>query len=222
VEKVGFVLCSSNRKTGGIPVSTTSARTCPSSCPLKHKGCYARLYPLGYYWRKVTNGERGLPWEEFLEEVRALPEGTLWRHAQAGDLPGHGDRLDIKKLGQLAEANRGRKGYTYTHKPLRRVEEQLAIKRAVEEGFTINLSADNLKEADDLFELGIAPVVSLIPLGSSHTLRTPKGRLVQLCRHQARGTKCTDCRGCSESREFIVGFLPHGGQAKSVDVVARK
>lgn len=221
MEKVGFVTCSDNRKTGGIPVSTTSARTCPSSCPLRLKGCYARLYPLLAHWRKVTSGERGLSWDDFLEGVRSLPEGTLWRHAQAGDLPGQGDRLDVRKLGQLAEANRGRKGYTYTHKPLRRVEEQVAVSQAVKEGFTINLSADNLVEADSLLELGIAPVVSIIPFGSGSTLRTPKGNLVRLCRHQACGTKCTDCRVCARRRKFIVGFLPHGGQARAVDAVAR-
>lgn len=221
MEKVGFVAVSGNRKTGGIPVSTTSASTCPDSCPLKNKGCYAQLRPLSLHWRNVTEGRWGLEFGEFLRKIEELPEGTLWRHAQAGDLPGKGDRLDVMKLRRLSQANIGKKGYTYTHKPLRREIERKAVKEACEQGFTINLSADTLKEADELLALGIAPVVSLVPLGSKSVLRTPGGALVKLCRHQISGIRCSDCRACAKPRKWIVGFLPHGGRKAKADLVAR-
>ena len=50
---------SRNKKTGRIPVSTTSAETCPEACPFKGAGCYADGYPLKGRWDEVTRGERG-------------------------------------------------------------------------------------------------------------------------------------------------------------------
>ena len=54
-----LTLKSSNRKTGKIPVSVTSAHSCPDHCPLKKNGCYEEGGPGAINWRKVTNGERG-------------------------------------------------------------------------------------------------------------------------------------------------------------------
>jgi hypothetical protein len=50
---------SRNAKTGPIPVSTTSADTCPNDCPFRGNGCYADGYPLKGRWDEVTRGERG-------------------------------------------------------------------------------------------------------------------------------------------------------------------
>lgn len=222
MERIGFTLRSGNNKTGGIPVSTSSRETCPLACALRGKGgCYAQYGPIAIFWNRVSEGRAGYTWGEFLGKVRGLPPGTLWRHSQAGDLPGKGDYLAVKRLGELVEANCGRLGYTYTHKPLRRRMEREAVKEAVLCGFTINLSADCLGEADRLADLGIAPVVSLIPLGSPKRLVTPGGRQVRLCMHQVNGVRCTDCRICSGDRDFIVGFLLHGTRVKAADRIAR-
>ena len=44
-----------NSKTA-IPTTTSSKETCPSTCPLKDKGCYAKYSFLGKHWDNVTNG----------------------------------------------------------------------------------------------------------------------------------------------------------------------
>ena len=82
---------SSNTKTGPIPVSTTERRSCPPRCPHMDAGCYADGGPLRIHWDKVP--ERGTSWEEFCERIAQLPAGALWRHNQAGDLPGDGTRI---------------------------------------------------------------------------------------------------------------------------------
>jgi hypothetical protein len=109
---------SSNRKTGPIPVTTTTADSCPDACPLKDNGCYGDGGPLLLHWRKVSNDERGGSWPDLCSFVRNLEAGTLWRHNQVGDLPGNGNRIDRKALESLVFANNGRKGFTYTHKPV--------------------------------------------------------------------------------------------------------
>ena len=77
--------------------------------------CYAASGPLALHWSKVTAGARGTDWPTFTAQIAALPDGQLWRHNQAGDLPVDNGTVDAVKLGQLVHANTGRRGFTYSH-----------------------------------------------------------------------------------------------------------
>ena len=92
---------SRNAKTGPIPVSTTSADTCPNDCPFRGNGCYAEGYPLKGRWDEVTRGERGGSLEELAANIKTLPQGQLWRHNQAGDLPGNGHLINSRKSARI-------------------------------------------------------------------------------------------------------------------------
>ena len=48
-------------------------------------------------------------WDGFTKQIAALPADTLWRHNQAGDLPGVGDAIDADAFVALVEANKGRR-----------------------------------------------------------------------------------------------------------------
>lgn len=226
---VFLALSSENRKTGPMPVSTTSAETCPNSCPFKHNGCYAEGIPLRWRWEQVTEGRRVTPWPVFLGLIRALPEGQIWRHNQAGDLPGTGDELDVAALDELVAANAGRRGFTYTHKPLI-PENVAAFKRANDAGFTINVSADSTEEADFIADMGHdLPLVSVLPAdvdgALTPVLETPRGRKVSVCPAYYRdGVTCETCKLCSvATRRSIVGFPAHGpGKAKASAIAEGK
>ena len=213
---------SANTKTGPIPVNTTSADTCPPTCSLKESGCYANGGPLGLHWRAVSSGQRGTDWDTFCEKIAELPEGTLWRHNQAGDLPGSRGLIDRAKLNQLVEANRGRRAFSYTHYEPSRGKNAEAIRKANENGFTVSCSANNLEDADRLAEMNVGPVVTLVEEGASRTLRTPAGRKVVICPAQLRdGVMCASCGLCAVAdRKVIIGFLPHGCQRRAADRVA--
>lgn len=205
---------SGNRKTGPIPVSYTSAQTCPDACPLKSNGCYAEGYPVNQHWGAR---ERFDDWLAFCQQVSELPPETLWRHNVAGDLPGVGDALDTVALSLLVEANRGRRGFTYTHKPLSTPHERSAVKRATLAGFTVNLSADSLAEADELAHLG--PTVVTLTSDAPQVSRTPAGRTVVACpAEQSETLTCERCRLCSNAtRKVIVGFRAHGASFQRVN-----
>lgn len=210
-----LTLRSSNSKTGPIPVSTSSSDTCPTSCPLlANNSCYAKHGPLAIQWRKVDRGEHAKHWGDFLRDVHALPDGQLWRHNQAGDLPGDGDEINFQMLIELVEANRGKRGFTYTHKPVRNRGLNNAIVRwANQNGFTINLSSNDLTEADRLAELDIGPVVTLLPSNAAknETLETPDGRTVVPCPATYQDdVSCASCQLCQRQRAVIVGFPAHG------------
>lgn len=213
--KFTFVLKSDNRKTGPIPVSMTDETSCPESCPLRGKGCYGASGPLNWTWKKskLTVGE-------FLRQVSQLPAGTLWRHNQVGDLPGKGDDIDREALANLVKANAGKRGFTYTHKPPVG-ENRKAIRAANRAGFTVNLSADTLAEADKFAKLAIAPVVVLLPKEQITPTTTPQGRRVIVCPAVTKGIQCKDCKLCAvASRSIIVGFPAHGAQSKVATKIA--
>lgn len=216
-----FLSWKGNSKTGPILVTTSSKITCPDTCKLKEKGCYARFHILGHMWSQVTEGVRGIGWDEFLEEIKALRKGTLWRHNQAGDLPGVGETIDESMLVALVQANKGKKGFTYTHKPLTRANTKL-IQLANDKGFTINASADNAALADEAVDKGL-PTVVVIPRNTANVSYTPKGRKIVACPAEKSGkVTCYKCAICAEpKRNYIVGFRSHGAAAKSVDVIAR-
>lgn len=233
---VQFTLKSRNAKVGPLPVSTTSKETCPDACPLKDEGCYAKYGPLAIMWAalsastagqpyKVTGGfAQSLTWDMFTKAVKALPEGQLWRHNQAGDLPGIGDNVDVVALAKLVKANKGKRGFTYTHKPVDNWTNAEAIRTANAAGFTINLSADNLSEADELAETGVGPVVVVLPaeVHGNVPIATPAGRKVAVCPATYREeVSCATCQLCQrQERKVIVGFPAHGASKRKASAIA--
>lgn len=215
-----LVRVSRNRKTGPIPVTTTSANSCPPTCSFKGNGCYAESGPLALHWRRVSEGRRGHTFDEFLQDIGTLRRHALWRHNQAGDLtPEAPGVIDAAKLTKLAMANRGRRGFTYTHyapTPGNRT----AILSANRLGFTVNLSAETLAQADDYAALGIAPVVVVLPLGIVKPTHTPAGRQVIVCPASTGNSDCLNCGICQQrGRVSIVGFPACGSGAGRVQTV---
>lgn len=205
-----------NPKLGGIPRSITSRVTCPPSCGLFEAGCYGEYHVLAHHWRQV--GLRGDTWRDFCDDVAALPEGQLWRHNEVGDLPGVGNELDRAALGQLVAANKGRRGFTFTHKHVSH-DNRLAIREANRKGFTINLSAESLDEADELASWEVGPVAVVLPSDAPDVrVRTAGGRHVIVCPEQRGILTCATCALCAiPTRKAIIGFRAHGQAVAAVD-----
>ena len=215
---VSLTAKSGNVKVGPIPVSTTEEASCPSECPLNGTDCYARFGPLGMHWRKVKEGGRGDNWTAFCQRMRSFAEGTPFRHNQAGDLPKNKrGTINRAKLRQLVSAVSGLRGWTYTHYDPNKADNAQAISEANKGGFTVNLSADSLEQADDYHALGIAPVVCILPKDApKRGNKTPNGLPVVVCPAQTNDDiKCSDCLLCEKSqRKSVVGFLAHGTASK--------
>ena len=212
---------SGNAKTGPIPVSTTSKSTCPEVCPLRGNGCYAESGPLALHWNAVSNKGRGYDIDRFCQEIARLPKQQLWRYAQAGDLPGDAHQVDAGELQKIVSANSGRRGFAYTHYSATEPANAGAISSANEQGFVVNLSANNLSHADELADLGIAPVVTILPADQVTNTHTPAGRVVSICPASIRDDiDCSTCGICAIShRKAIIGFPAHGsGKKKTAKV----
>lgn len=213
-----FVRQSSNAKTGPIPITYSSRETCPSACPLKKNGCYSDGGPSAIHWNRLSAGKTGVSFDSIISSVKGLPADTLWRHNVAGDLPGVDNSIDGPALRALVSANHGKRGFTYTHKPLTPDNLQ-AIRSAVAGGFTINLSANNLRHADELAKTGL-PVCAIV--AGDVPRRTPEGRFVTQCPATLRDDiTCETCALCQKAdRRFIVAFPVHGASSRKAKEVS--
>ena len=222
---IHMVAGSANKKTGPIPVTTSDRWSCPTACPLIDAGCYAEAGRLKHWWYQLSMAQRTFT-KDALDVIRRLPSNQLWRHNQAGDLPGRGNRISEYQLKRLVKANGPRRGFTYTHKPVLpkagrepakyMLENRQLIKWANEEGFRINLSANNLTMADALIDLNIAPVVSIAPMledpwwdqwGKPLRIKTPKGRPCIICPESAgQNVQCSTCGICQLPADVFMGY----------------
>ena len=229
---------SGNAKTGPIPVTTSPRATCPDTCPLKGKagGCYAEGSHMGVMWSKLDNATPGKPFDHGRAQVKTtgfeglvafidtIAAGSLWRMNQAGDLPHIGGTIDTLRLRQIVKANTGKRGFTYTHHSMDNADNREAVRKANDDGFTINLSGNNLAHADELADLGIAPVVTLLPEDSPKATRTPNGRKVVTCPATYRDdVTCKTCGICADNSKTraIIGFPVHGaGKRKAAKALS--
>ena len=222
-----ITLKSSNKKTGPIPVTTTSRDTCPPACPFIGAGCYADLGPLGFHWNQVSDQDhkKAGTLSELCDAIRALPGRQLWRHNQAGDLPGVGNRINYAALKDICNANRGRRGFTYTHKPL--TDHNLSvIHEANNSGFIVNVSGNNPAHADTLanqVQGKRIPIVTVLPTDAPNKSTTPAGRKIVACpAEKSDRVSCATCKLCAvRDREYIIGFRAHGTRKRAADTIAR-
>jgi len=150
------------------------------------------------------NGPLGMYWQKVTEHKA----GMAW------------DEFIVAVFG----ANAGKRGFTYTHYDvINNAKNREAVNHANKSGFTINLSANNLKQADALAETKAGPVVVVLPSSVSgpEKITTPAGRKVTVCPATYRDdVTCKSCGLCALQRDTIVGFPAHGVQKKRADKIA--
>lgn len=261
---------STNAKTGPIPVTTSGKQTCPKACVFMPEyneageiiegtgGCYAANNPMVFHWNKVSNGAY-IDYSELCYQVATIRPARLagrlaglWRGNQAGDLAGDKENVDRIALQMMVDANNGifkrqqvgkkKRGFTYTHYDvLENRNNYEAVLSANRQGFTINLSANDLVHADRLAALNIAPVATVLDSAIGRRtkrkegwteslpeykarikgLATPEGRRVVVCPATYQDdVTCADCGLCQvQGNRPLIGFPAHGASFKRVDRV---
>ena len=194
-----------NSKTA-IPTTRSWRGSCPSSCPLLGKSCYAENFPMVMHWENLSS--EGLSYADLLDEISRLRRNTLWRHNDAGDLIGNGDTIDITALTALVEANRRRRGFTYTHWPWRANLE--ILKWANRNGFTINVSASDVSDALEAFNAGL-PTTVILNTDGKKQVKVGGVRIIICPAQRKKHMTCAQCGICAVAdRDYIIGFWPHG------------
>lgn len=216
--KLHLTRISKNTKTGKIPVSTTSMESCPSTCPMLNNGCYANSGALRIHWTKVGK-ERNIEIKDFLKNIKKLQNGQLWRHNQAGDLIHNDNIVDKEFLYSLVKANKGKRGFTYTHHTDKGHNYEL-INYANNNGFTVNMSANNKKQAVEYFNKGF-PTVVVLETTAPNVQELNNVKIVACPAEKSDKVTCQSCALCYNSkRNYIIGFRAHGSSKRKVELIA--
>lgn len=223
MDRVTITQVSGNSKTGPITTTRTDRESCPTTCPFYSAGCYATLGRERMQWDRLNRSETGVVWSEFLNTIRKIvPTGVLWRHNTAGDLPHNDGNIDYLKLKGLINANKGKKGFTYSHHILND-HNVIALQNANALGFTVNASCESVDDADRVMSEHNIPAVAVVH--SEETRRfftTTNGRKVITCPaalHPGKVT-CATCGLCQQAdREFVIAFPAHGVSKNKVNAI---
>ena len=110
------VTLSENRKTGPMAnIYRTVGVTCPSSCPLLEKGCYAKRWPVAFHANRAQ--ERTLDFNGFLKRVKKENPSKIVRLNVSGDVFLN-DEVDTEFLNELIDGAKNNPDitiYGYTH-----------------------------------------------------------------------------------------------------------
>lgn len=233
-----------NEATGPISVSYMPCGTCPLACPFRVPlpGFAAAPCYLGgirttsgargvISWRKVSRGERGVPWPAFVDGLERLPRWQMHRGCVAGDQPGDGIAIDRDRLLEYSSAvGTMRAAWSYTHHLLTEQNvSSLLSSQAM--GYVVNVSCESTTRADQAIDSGLSAVLGILP-GEETGFRTPKGRPVVWCpkqREHASGREFS-CRECGNGkplcarphRPYVVGLRAHGCGARQVNMILRR
>lgn len=223
MNRVTITRVSGNGKTGPITTTRTERSTCPTTCPFYNAGCYATLGRERMQWDRLNRAETGVVWSEFLTQIRKIvPNGVLWRHNTAGDLPHNDGNIDYLALKGLINANKGKKGFTYTHHVLND-HNVIALQNANALGFTVNASCESVDAADKVMtEYGIPAVAVVNSEESRRFFTTSSGRKVITCPAALHPDKvtCATCGLCQKAdRNYVIAFPAHGASKRKVNAI---
>jgi len=227
MQLVQFVKKSANAKTGPMPTTNSQRSTCPAVCPLKRvwnpstskyeSPCYAESgFHTKLNWNKLDSGERGGTFDALINKVETMT-APIWRHNVSGDFYHVDEVMDRGQIRRLTRANGGRRVISFTHHDMSIKANRVTVAAANRDGFTINLSGNNIDHADDLMALNIAPVVAIVPVDQTSNFKSPAGHNVVICPATYKDdVTCTSCQMCSKQRSTIIAFPAHGAAKNQI------
>jgi hypothetical protein len=206
----------SNAKTGPMAATYRTADTCPTSCPLRDAGCYARGRIFGIPAR--LGAEDGGEYSEVRALARNLRLGAMVRANVSGDMLNEAGRPDFPYAAALSHVATERPDvavYGYTH-AWRSLDPEIAP------GVALNASCESPEEIIAAAAAGWPTVTTATDASDPIIGQTIAGRRVIVCPAQTRdGVTCATCGLCARpARRSTVAFLVHGsGKAQAARAI---
>ncbi len=204
------VMGTRNSKLGGGATTYRTQGSCPTTCPLMGKGCYARgrIFGIPERYGAEDDGEYATVRALADKRGKGLPMGGLFRANVSGDLLDDQGSLDTAYADALSHVATERPDadvFTYTHA-------WRTLTPDVAPGVTVNASCESAAAIEDAVSAGWPTTV--VDPGGADTLigQTIGGRKVVQCPQQTKGLTCEQCRLCARpNRKSTVAFVVHGG-----------
>jgi hypothetical protein len=221
-----YVSKSGNSKTGHADVTYSAiSKTCPNSCELKGKGCYAETGNIYFTLKRIEESGKDLSaYDIARQEAKAIDSSYNGKAVPGTNLRLHvsGDSRTVKGTRVLADAVRrwkvrgGNKVWTYTHA-------WKNVPRYEWGPVSVLGSISKASEAKKVQEQGYAPAL-VVSEHKSDKVYLMEGSDVNWipCPAQVRDdVTCSDCQLCMKGDELYkknigIAFSAHGAKKNSL------
>jgi len=205
---------SDNAKVGKISITAASQNSCPSTCPLRGKGCYAEVGRANLVTARLNLSEINAPLAIArleAEAIRKLSGRRMLRLHVVGDC-----YIDegAKLLAQAAAEHTAKKGmpvFTYTHGH--------ETKRESWGGISVLRSCETFTQVKKAHKDGFAAAM-VVEKHESDTAQVRDGFTLIPCPQQTGRVKnCASCKLCSQDKKLhakkaVITFAVHGAREK--------
>lgn len=200
---------SENKKIGNCSATYASQTSCPKSCPLFRKGCYAELGPIGIHTNRL-NKEKTTAFAVAQQEARAIGGLSGKNHLRLHVVGDSTTKKGTKLLANAAKrytAKAHKNVWTYTH-AWRQMERENWGK------ISVLASCENLDDAIKAMKRGYAAAVIVPKFQSEKAYSVGKYKVIP-CPNQTKHITCDKCKLCMNDKrlkanKLIIGFEPHG------------
>lgn len=221
-----YVENSSNSKLGKMDAIYASIQsTCPSSCALRDKGCYAQNSFSGIVSRRLDKeAKKSTPLDVARSIARAIddshgggavPEGTIVRTFVSGDSrTWMGTRIIAKAISRWIKRG-GKVAYGYSHAFAR-------VPRHMWGETNVLASIDRIEDAKVARANGYSPAIVVANHISERVYNLPGSDIKWIpCPNQTRGITCASCKLCFNTNRLFEGgygisFAAHGVKTREI------
>jgi hypothetical protein len=216
-----YVSKSSNSKTsknGAIDTIYVSTRSCPKTCTLKDKGCYALVGTVGIHTSRMNREAEGMDSRDIARaEAKAIdnsykggpvPPTNLRLHV-VGDCKSATNVRIVDAAIKRWKARGGKKAFTYTHAWNKVLRSDWA-------NTSVLASIDSIEQASKAKERGFACSLVVGEHASKKAYKIEGSDITWLpCPAQTSGKTCEECKICMDADKLFrnnqgVTFAAHG------------
>ena len=212
---------SNNSKIGKMAATYVPInKTCPTSCPLKDNGCYAKQSFVGMHNFKLQQlNENKKAYDIIRSEAREIikmgpkAKGQTLRIHVSGDAR---TNASAKLLSNAATYWDG-KVYSYTHA-------WREVNRESWGGISILASCENMEDVKAAYKKGYASAIVVDTHKDEKAYMAGEFKIIP-CPNQTKDVKCIDCGLCMNDKflkdnKSVIAFAVHGaGKKKALKVL---
>ncbi len=205
---------SDNAKIGKISMTAASQNSCPPTCPLRGKGCYAEVGRANLVTSRLNLSPVINPVkiaEAEAAAIRKLSGRRMLRLHVVGDC-----YIDegAKILAQAAAEHTAKKGmavFTYTHGH--------TTKRESWGGISVLRSCETIEQVKQAHEDGFAAAMVVDNHETGKAVKHGDFTLVPCPQQIGTKNNCADCKLCTKDKllhdkKMVIAFAVHGARAK--------
>ena len=214
---ISAVDLSKNVKTGPVSATYAPVQTCPSTCPLKDKGCYAQSGKCAIHFRNISKNADNMKIVEIAtSEALAIDSlaGVLpLRLHVTGDCPDNESAMIVSAACERYMERSGQPVWAYTHA-------WDVVDRSSWKSVTVLASCETSEQVKLARKRGYktAWVTPLSTVAQRVKSCVENNIKPVLCKNFVSGKSCTQCRTCWADDKDSCMLLPtHGARAKTAD-----